>query len=157
MTKPRFWPESPHWRGRSSPYTNWSSLSFYNVVSPSGIHKMTLSDAKLGMTKEVTANKVLPFLIPLSIENGLTVGQVSISLATEQRVFNCLTLYRVPLKRFIDFIYPFQNIGWDEHLQLKVAGVKVYPRRNRNNRAHAVSACDVMGYARSKCMHNVSG
>jgi hypothetical protein len=72
---------------------------------------MTLSDAKLGMTKEVTANKVLPFLIPLSIENGLTVGQVSISLATEQRVFNCLTLSRVPLKRFIYLIYPFQNTG----------------------------------------------
>jgi hypothetical protein len=47
---------------------------------------MTLSDAKLGMTKEVTANKVLPFLIPLSIENGLTVGQVSISLAAEEHV-----------------------------------------------------------------------
>jgi len=28
---------------------------------------------------------------------------------------------------------------------IKVAGVKVYPRRNQNNRAHAVSACDVMG------------
>jgi hypothetical protein len=42
----------------------------------SGIHKMTLSDAKLGMTKEVMATKVLPFLFPLSIENGLTVTQV---------------------------------------------------------------------------------
>jgi SCY1-like protein 2 len=37
---------------------------------------MTLSDAKLGMTKEVMATKVLPFLFPLSIENGLTVTQV---------------------------------------------------------------------------------
>lgn len=36
---------------------------------------MTLSDNKLGMTKEVIATKVLPFLFPLSIENGLTVLQ----------------------------------------------------------------------------------
>ena len=36
---------------------------------------MTLSDNKLGMTKEIIATKVLPFLFPLSIENGLTVLQ----------------------------------------------------------------------------------
>jgi len=45
-----------------------------------GIHKMTLSDAKLGMTKEVMATKVLPFLFPLSIENGLTISQVILLL-----------------------------------------------------------------------------
>ena len=45
---------------------------------------MTMTDAKLGMTKESMANKVLPFLIPLSIENGLTVSQVKLLLpATE--------------------------------------------------------------------------
>ena len=36
---------------------------------------MTFSDNKLGMTKEIIATKVLPFLFPLSIENGLTVLQ----------------------------------------------------------------------------------
>ena len=36
---------------------------------------MTLSDAKLGMTKEVIATKVLPYLFPLSIENGISVSQ----------------------------------------------------------------------------------
>ena len=40
-----------------------------------GIYKLTLSDNKLGMTKEIIATKVLPFLFPLSIENGLTVMQ----------------------------------------------------------------------------------
>lgn len=48
------------------------------IIRLSGIHKMTMSDAKLGMTKEVMANRVLPFLIPLSIENGLTVTQVTL-------------------------------------------------------------------------------
>ena len=36
---------------------------------------MTISDAKLGLTKEVIATKVLPYLFPLSIENGLSVSQ----------------------------------------------------------------------------------
>ena len=36
---------------------------------------MTLADAKLGMSKEVIATKVLPYLFPLSIENGLSVAQ----------------------------------------------------------------------------------
>ena len=40
-----------------------------------GIYKLTLSDSKLGMTKEIIATRVLPFLFPLSIENGLSVSQ----------------------------------------------------------------------------------
>ena len=40
-----------------------------------GIYKLTLADSKLGMTKEIIANRVLPFLFPLSIENGLSVQQ----------------------------------------------------------------------------------
>nr|CAY54151.1 unnamed protein product [Heliconius melpomene] len=40
-----------------------------------GIYKLTLNHKKLGITKEVTATKVLPFLIPLCVENGLTLNQ----------------------------------------------------------------------------------
>ncbi|XP_045499210.1 SCY1-like protein 2 isoform X2 [Colias croceus] len=40
-----------------------------------GIYKLTLSHKKLGITKEVMATKVLPFLIPLCVENGLTLNQ----------------------------------------------------------------------------------
>ena len=36
-----------------------------------------MSEAKLGLTKEVMATKVLPYLFPLSIENGLSVAQYS--------------------------------------------------------------------------------
>ncbi len=42
---------------------------------------MTLADAKLGMTKEVVATKVLPYLFPLSIENGLSVAQYQAVMA----------------------------------------------------------------------------
>ncbi|CAG9562341.1 unnamed protein product [Danaus chrysippus] len=40
-----------------------------------GIYKLTLGHKKLGITKEVMATKVLPFLIPLCVENGLTLNQ----------------------------------------------------------------------------------
>ncbi|GBP52088.1 SCY1-like protein 2 [Eumeta japonica] len=40
-----------------------------------GIYKLALSHKKLGITKEVLATKVLPFLIPLCVENGLTLNQ----------------------------------------------------------------------------------
>ena len=47
----------------------------------SGILKLTLAEAKLGMTKEVIASKVLPYLFPLSIENGLSVAQYAAVMA----------------------------------------------------------------------------
>lgn len=40
-----------------------------------GIFKLIMTHKKLGMTKETMANKVIPFLVPLSIENGLTLNQ----------------------------------------------------------------------------------
>lgn len=41
-----------------------------------GIHKIALTEAKLGITKDVMATKVLPFLIPLCIDNNLNLSQV---------------------------------------------------------------------------------
>lgn len=43
-----------------------------------GILKLTMSHKKLGITKEIMATKIIPFLMPLSIENGLTLNQVTI-------------------------------------------------------------------------------
>lgn len=40
-----------------------------------GIFKLVMGHKKLGMTKETMATKVIPFLVPLSIENGLTLTQ----------------------------------------------------------------------------------
>lgn len=40
-----------------------------------GIYKLALTHSKLGLTKEVLATKVIPFLVPLSIENGLSLSQ----------------------------------------------------------------------------------
>ena len=48
------------------------------IMAIVGIFKLAVSSSKLGLTKEEMANKALPFLIPLSIENGLTVQQFNI-------------------------------------------------------------------------------
>ena len=47
----------------------------------SGIYKLAFTDEKLGLTKEVLATKALPFLFPLSIENGLTLTQYGVIMA----------------------------------------------------------------------------
>lgn len=43
-----------------------------------GIIQMTLTKPKLGLTKEIMASKIIPFLVPISIENGLTVAQFNL-------------------------------------------------------------------------------
>lgn len=40
-----------------------------------GIYKLALTHNKLGITKELIATKVIPFLVPLCIENGLSLNQ----------------------------------------------------------------------------------
>uniref|UniRef100_A0A2R5LB14 Protein kinase domain-containing protein n=1 Tax=Ornithodoros turicata TaxID=34597 RepID=A0A2R5LB14_9ACAR len=40
-----------------------------------GIYKLAMSHKKLGITKDVMACKVIPFLMPLTIENGLSLNQ----------------------------------------------------------------------------------
>lgn len=40
-----------------------------------------LTHKKLGITKELMATKILPFLLPLSIENGLTLNQFNALMA----------------------------------------------------------------------------
>ncbi|XP_015793564.1 SCY1-like protein 2 [Tetranychus urticae] len=45
------------------------------IMAIIGILKMVLNNSKLGLTKEIMATKVIPFLMPLSIENGLTTNQ----------------------------------------------------------------------------------
>lgn len=46
-----------------------------------GIYKLALTHKKLGITKELMATKILPFLMPLSIENGLTLNQFNALMA----------------------------------------------------------------------------
>lgn len=48
---------------------------------------MALDHKKLGITKEVIATRILPFLIPLCIENGLTMTQFNALVTLVKRMF----------------------------------------------------------------------
>ncbi|CAH1173537.1 unnamed protein product [Phaedon cochleariae] len=52
-----------------------------------GIYKLSLNHKKLGITKEIIASRVLPFLIPLCIENGLTISQFNALTSLVKEMF----------------------------------------------------------------------
>uniref|UniRef100_A0A667FZQ5 SCY1 like pseudokinase 2 n=1 Tax=Lynx canadensis TaxID=61383 RepID=A0A667FZQ5_LYNCA len=55
-----------------------------------GIYKCTFTHKKLGITKEQLAGKVLPHLIPLSIENNLNLNQFSSFISVIKEMLNRL-------------------------------------------------------------------
>ncbi|XP_026748756.1 SCY1-like protein 2 [Galleria mellonella] len=65
-----------------------------------GIYKLALSHKKLGITKEVMATKVLPFLIPLCVENGLTLNQFNALITlVKQMISKVETEHRAKLEQ----------------------------------------------------------
>lgn len=56
----------------------------------SGIFKLIMTHKKLGMTKEVMATKVIPFLVPLSIENGLSVPQFNTIMTMVKEILSTI-------------------------------------------------------------------
>lgn len=66
----------------------------------SGIFKLILTHKKLGMTKEIMATKVIPFLVPLSIENGLSLSQFNAIMAMVKEIIATIdTEHRVRLEQ----------------------------------------------------------
>ncbi|XP_071104426.1 SCY1-like protein 2 isoform X3 [Haliotis cracherodii] len=57
------------------------------LMSILGIYKVTMGHAKLGMTKDMLANKVIPFLVPLCIDNNLNLSQFNAFVATVREMF----------------------------------------------------------------------
>lgn len=53
-----------------------------------GIYKLALTHSKLGLTKESLATKVIPFLVPLSIENGLSLTQFNAMMVLVKDMIN---------------------------------------------------------------------
>uniref|UniRef100_A0A1B6C9B0 Protein kinase domain-containing protein n=1 Tax=Clastoptera arizonana TaxID=38151 RepID=A0A1B6C9B0_9HEMI len=65
-----------------------------------GIYKLVLSHKQMVITKEVMATKVLPFLMPLSIENALTLNQFNAIIAVIKEMVNRVeTEHRVKLEQ----------------------------------------------------------
>lgn len=52
-----------------------------------GIYKLALTHNKLGITKELIATKVIPFLVPLCIENGLSLNQFNALVSLVKEMF----------------------------------------------------------------------
>lgn len=53
-----------------------------------GIYKLAMTHSKLGLTKEALATKVIPFLVPLSIENGLSLTQFNAIMTLVKDMIN---------------------------------------------------------------------
>lgn len=49
-----------------------------------------MTHKKLGMTKEVMATKIIPFLVPLSIENGLSVPQFNTIMTMVKEILSTI-------------------------------------------------------------------
>ncbi|KAK9731341.1 Protein kinase domain [Popillia japonica] len=65
-----------------------------------GIYKLALNHKKLGISKEVIATRILPFLIPLCIENGLTLPQFNALVALVKQMFQSVeTEHRTKLEQ----------------------------------------------------------
>lgn len=86
----------------------------------SGIYKCTFTHKKLGITKEQLAGKVLPHLIPLSIENNLNLNQVGTKMF-------CMFL----LVKFAENIFKLLSQGKKKYcclsLCLKKKGIQMLP------------------------------
>lgn len=53
-----------------------------------GIYKIALTNAQFGISKEVLATKILPFLMPLSIDNDLTLNQFNSLITLVKEMVN---------------------------------------------------------------------
>lgn len=57
-----------------------------------GIYKLAMTHKKLGLTKDVMACKVIPFLMPLTIENGLTLNQFNAIMSVVKEMIGAVEL-----------------------------------------------------------------
>ncbi|CAG9769647.1 unnamed protein product [Ceutorhynchus assimilis] len=55
-----------------------------------GIYKIAMNHKKLGISKEIMATRILPFLIPLCIENGLTLAQFGAITSLVKEMFQAV-------------------------------------------------------------------
>ncbi|OTF76817.1 SCY1-like protein [Euroglyphus maynei] len=58
------------------------------IMCSVGILTLTMNSNKLGIPKEMLANKIIPFLVPLSIENGLSLQQYTTIMNLIREILN---------------------------------------------------------------------
>lgn len=68
-----------------------------------GIYKLVLNHKKMSMSKEMMAQKVIPFLMPLSVENSLTLNQFNTLISVvKEMVTRVETEHRAKLEQLTD-------------------------------------------------------
>ncbi|XP_050534793.1 SCY1-like protein 2 [Daktulosphaira vitifoliae] len=68
-----------------------------------GVYRIILSDKKIHITKETMAQSMLPFLIPMCIENTLTINQFnSLITIVREMITNVETEHRAKLQQLYD-------------------------------------------------------
>lgn len=90
---------------------------------------MALTHKKLGITKEVMATKIIPFLMPLCIENGLSLAQFN-ALVTllKDMVARVEAEHRTKLEQLNSIQQQTRY-----KFYLKIALVKILKNNNLNN------------------------
>ncbi|CAN8027160.1 unnamed protein product, partial [Ixodes persulcatus] len=79
-----------------------------------GIYKLAMTHKKLGLTKDVMACKVIPFLMPLTIENGLTLNQFNAIMSVVKEMIGAVELeHRAKLEQ-LNSIKKEQSVGPQE-------------------------------------------
>uniref|UniRef100_A0A034VDI5 SCY1-like protein 2 n=1 Tax=Bactrocera dorsalis TaxID=27457 RepID=A0A034VDI5_BACDO len=58
------------------------------IMAIIGIYKIAMTNTKLGITKDVMAHKCIPFLMPLCVENGLTIAQFNTIVTLIKEMFS---------------------------------------------------------------------
>ncbi|KAK3104032.1 hypothetical protein FSP39_023820 [Pinctada imbricata] len=82
------------------------------LMSMLGIYQVTLTSSKLGITKEIMATKVLPFIIPLAIDNNLNLSQFNAYMTTIKDMLSRLeSEHRTKLEQ-IDQMKQEQKYVW---------------------------------------------
>ncbi|KAJ8956503.1 hypothetical protein NQ318_019221 [Aromia moschata] len=122
-----------------------------------GIYKLALTHKKLGITKEIIATRVLPFLIPLCIENGLTIQQFNAltslvkemfqivetehrtkleqlnSVKDEQKVLASTVPIVTPTAKPVELDKAFTGLGLDNFVSSVATPQKQQPTKSFNN------------------------
>lgn len=84
-----------------------------------GIYKLALTHSKLGLTKEALATKVIPFLVPLSIENGLSLSQFNAMMVLVKDMINRVeTEHRTKLEQLTSIQKESSSLKFQSQNQL---------------------------------------
>lgn len=84
-----------------------------------GIYKLALTHSKLGLTKEALATKVIPYLVPLSIENGLSLSQFNAMMTLVKDMINRVeTEHRTKLEQLTSIQKESNTLKFQSQTQL---------------------------------------